>query len=275
MLILSPNQAQGSNESSNQAEAAPVTNGPDMDPNQDSAQEPKVAEMDVIRLNEGRDQAPPLSQAPAGEVAAIDEEDRMQDDKEVASQRKPPQKEVSNEDIGGPFLVYDHVSTLFSDWISSKDSHQSPESTSSLFPQEAKGKRSYVCLRCEAWFTNSHRTYYFNSSTPKNYSIAIPAEVSKQGIPYPCTNCLRNILEIYLREKKSKSPLTFYWDFQFLTTMKPSQMFSTPSNLPLLPRDTVASFSQLVRDIIPAVIKKNRVPSRRSSSSPGWSFQMT
>ena len=102
MLILSPNQAQGSNESSNQAEAAPVTNGPSMDPHQDSAQEPKVAEMDVIRLNEGRDQAPLPSQAPAGEAAAIDEEDRMQDDEEVASQREPPQKEVSTEDFGDP-----------------------------------------------------------------------------------------------------------------------------------------------------------------------------
>ena len=106
------------------------------------------------------------------------------------------------------------------------------------------------------WFTNSHRTYYFNSSTPKNYSIAIPAEVSKQGIPYPCTDCLRNILAIYLREKNSKSTHTFDWNFEFLTTLKPSQMFSIPSTLPLFPRDTVASFSQLVRDIIPAVIKK-------------------
>ena len=90
----------------------------------------------------------------------------------------------------------------------------------------------------------------------KNYSLTIPAEVSKQGFPYHSTDCLRNILEIYLREKKSKSPHTFDWDFEFLTTLKPSQMFSTPSTLPLLPRDTVASFSQLVRDIIPAVIKK-------------------
>ena len=90
----------------------------------------------------------------------------------------------------------------------------------------------------------------------KNYSLTIPAEVLKQGIPYTSTDCLRNILEIYLREKKSKSLLTFDWDFKFLTTLKPSQIFSTPSTLPLLPRDTVTSFSQLVGDIIPAVIKK-------------------
>ena len=94
----------------------------------------------------------------------------------------------------------------------------------------------------------------------KNYSLTIPAEVLKQGIPYTSTDCLRNILEIYLREKKSKSLLTFDWDFKFLTTLKPSQIFSTPSTLPLLPRDTVTSFSQLVRDITPAVIKKTGCP---------------
>ena len=111
---------------------------------------------DNIKINKIREYGLKFKvfQAPAGEAAAIDEEDRIQDDEEVASQREPPQNEATQEDFGDPFLVYDPVSTLFFDWDLIKG--LPPESREHIQQPISKGRNNkhiYYCLRCDSWFT--------------------------------------------------------------------------------------------------------------------------
>lgn len=265
-----PDQVQGPNVPSNQAAAAQVNMGHNPDPHPEPAQDSQEAETDAPRNTEGPGPAPLLPQAPAGEANPDNEEDRMLDEEEMEAQAPPPPpntgKETSpkNADSDSPFAVYDPSTHKFYKWDLIRQ--LPPESLPTIVVPNTKdrGTHLFTCLMCGGWFTQNHKSCFNTykkllkenkAAAEERYAITIPDEVQSQGISY--RNNAKPVLEQYLgNDRPSSSSVPFEWNFEFLATLEPDKMFSSPGTLDWLPKDTTPAFSQILRDIIPAAIKK-------------------